>query len=64
MIRFKVLSGLVPEYKPAETQEILTASGLFDTAGMISIEDGKVKISPYFEEIFKMQDKFNNGKIS
>jgi len=64
MIKFKVLNELVPEYKAGETQEVLTASGILDTAKMVSIKDGKVEVSTYFEDLLKMKEKYNNGKIS
>lgn len=64
MIRYNTLRELVPDYTPGMSSEVMVAQGLAENGKLVSINDGKVVVSPQFEELIKLQNQFKNGKIS
>lgn len=68
MLAFQTLKELVPEYVPAQSTGIVMAQGMAGVTGLVSIEQGQVRISSDYETLLKQKEEYlnknnPNGKV-
>lgn len=68
MLAFETLHAFVPEYTPTQSTGIIMAQSMAGVTGLVSIEQGQVRISSGYDDLLKQREEYinrnnTNGKV-
>lgn len=63
MMSFSALREFAPDYKASDNTEFTMASGLKNITNLVSIQDGKVIISPEYSALLAQKEQYLKNQI-